>query len=356
MFPDFRDKSIAKKLSEGIRRISKNMGHIKIMHVCGTHEDTITKFGIRSLLPDNIEVISGPGCPVCVTTTREIDEAILLSKNEDVILTTFGDMMKVPGSESSINEAKSEGSDIRIVYSPSDAVKIAQETDKDVVHVAIGFETTAPSTAVELRNAPDNFSILNCHRTIPSAMAFLMESGDVKVNGFIDPGHVSTIIGIKPYRPVSERYNVPQVIAGFEPIDVLLAIFILLEMIENKEFKVRNEYSRVVREEGNPKALNAINEVFEPMDVKWRGFPEIPGSGLKLREKFRKYDAREKFDIRVEDRGEPRGCRCGDVLKGIIYPEECPLFGRKCTPVSPVGPCMVSMEGSCAIAFKYGSE
>ncbi|HEX54742.1 MAG TPA: hydrogenase formation protein HypD [Candidatus Altiarchaeales archaeon] len=357
MLHEFRDKSIAKRLSGRIRKISKGMGHIKIMHVCGTHEYTITRFGIRSLLPENIEVISGPGCPVCVTTTREIDEAILLSKNEDVIVTTFGDMLRVPGSESSLVDAKSRGCDVRVVYSISDAVEIARENSRrEVIHVAIGFETTSPSTAVEIKNAPENFSILNCHRLIPPAMEFLMERGNVKINGFINPGHVSTIIGLRPYYKISEKYNVPQVIAGFEPNDVLFAILILLDMIKNGEFEVRNEYSRVVREEGNLRAIKAINEVFKPSDVKWRGFPEIPGSGLKLRNRFLKYDAREKFDINLRNSKEPKGCRCGDILKGTIHPRECPLFSKICIPENPIGPCMVSMEGACAIAYRYGSE
>lgn len=352
----FRDRETADRISRRIRDISRDMHRIKLMHVCGTHEDTVTRYGIRSLLPENIEIISGPGCPVCVTTTREIDEAIHLA-GEDVIVTTFGDMFRVPGSSSSLADAKADGRDIRIVYSITDSLKTAKENPgRDVVHIAIGFETTAPSTAVALENAPENFHILSCHRTIPPAMNFLLESGNVKVDGFIDPGHVSTIIGLNPYKPLSSRFRIPQVIAGFEPLDVLYAILMLVDMIRKGKYEVRNEYLRVVKEGGNPKAVDAINRVFKHCDVKWRGFPEIPGSGLKLRDRYMEHDAKEKYRVRVRESKEPAGCRCGDVLKGVIYPLECPLFRRKCTPENPIGPCMVSGEGACMIAYRHGED
>ena len=356
MITEFRDRETAKKACDRIKEIAKNLDHAKIMHVCGTHEDTITRYGIRSLLPENVEVISGPGCPVCVTTGREIDEAIALA-DKGLTVTTFGDMLKVPGSENSLEGVKAKGGDVRVVYSITDATRIAAENpDTDVVHIAIGFETTAPSTAAELKTAPGNFSVLCCHRTIPNAMDLLLSSGDVKVNGFIDPGHVSAIIGLGPYRPLTEKFNVPQVIAGFEPLDVLFGILLILEMMENGKAEVKNEYSRVVKDEGNPRALEIMNEVFQPCDVRWRGFPIIPGSGLELKEEFSQYDARKKFNIKVEDRGEPAGCRCGDILKGLIRPDECPIFGKGCAPDKPVGPCMVSSEGACAIAYKFNKN
>jgi hydrogenase expression/formation protein HypD len=352
----FRDREIAGRISRRIDEISKEMDGVKLMHVCGTHEDTVTRFGIRSLLPENIEIISGPGCPVCVTTTKEIDEAIYLAR-EGVTVTTFGDMLRVPGSSSSLADAKADGCDIRVVYSITDAIKIARENPgREIVHIAIGFETTAPTTAIALEDAPGNFYVLSCHRLIPPAMSFLLDSGDVMVDGFIDPGHVSTVIGLDPYKPISDRFRIPQVIAGFEPLDVLFAVLKLLKMIKNKEHGVWNEYTRVVRDEGNPRAVDAMNRVFKHCDVKWRGFPVIPSSGLDLGDGFSGYDARAKFRIRVRESKEPKGCRCGDVLKGVIYPRECPLFGRKCNPENPVGPCMVSSEGACMIAYRYGED
>ena len=352
----FRDRRIAEKITSKIRATAEGMGPIRLMHVCGTHEDAIAKAGIRSLLPDNVEIISGPGCPVCVTTAKEIDEAIALAK-EGATVASFGDMMKVPGSASCLWDAKAEGADVRIVYSISDAVKLAKEKPgKEVVHIGIGFETTAPSSAAELLSAPENFFVLSCHRTIPAAMDFLLSEGDTKIQGFIDPGHVSAIIGVAPYRALSEKYGIPQVVAGFEPVDVLYGVFMLLEMIGQKEHGVRNEYTRVVKEEGNAKAVAILEKVFTPCDVKWRGFPVIPGSGLAIRDEYAGHDARKKFPLDVKESPEPRGCICGKILKGIAYPASCPLFGKRCTPESPVGPCMVSGEGSCHIAYKYGKK
>lgn len=343
------------KASKEIGDMASTLGKVKIMHVCGTHEDTITRFGIRSLLPENVEVISGPGCPVCVTTNREIDEAISLAQ-KGITVTTFGDMLRVPGSRSSLADSKADGNDVRIVYSVTDAVEIAHKNpEKEVAHIAIGFETTIPSNAVALQDAPENFSILCCHRLIPPAMELLLESHEVRIDGFIDPGHVSAIIGVKPYRPLAEKYRIPHVIVGFEPLDVLFSIIMLLEMIKNHECEVRNEYSRVVKEEGNQKALSIMDAVFEPCDVDWRGFPVIPRSGLMLRERFAEHDARERFELRVEPTEDLRGCRCSDVLKGLIYPRECPLFGKACTPKKPVGPCMVSAEGACSIMYRHTS-
>lgn len=350
---NFRDKNLALKLSEKIKKEAP-CKEIKIMEVCGTHTQVIEQFGIRQLIPENIELLSGPGCPVCVTSTREIDEAIELAK-KDITITTFGDMLRVRGSRKSLNDMKTEGRDVRIVYSISDSVKIAREhPEKEVVHIAIGFETTAPSTACELLLAPENFSVLSCHRLIPPAMEFLLSSEKVQIDGFICPGHVSTIIGVTPYQRMSEKFSVPQVIAGFEPIDVLIAIEMLLEMLNRGEVEVKNEYTRIVRPEGNLKAKEVMNKVFHLSNVDWRGFPEIKKSGLKLRKKFSRYDARKKFKIKVKKPKEPKGCICGKVLKGISSPRECKLFGKVCNPENPVGPCMVSSEGSCGIVYRYG--
>ncbi len=354
---DFRNRMLAQKASAKINQLSQDMGNVRIMHVCGTHEDTISRFGIRSLLPDNVEIVSGPGCPVCVTTTKEVDEAIFLAK-KGITVTTFGDMLKVPGSNGSLADIKAQGYDVRVVYSITDSIKLAENNpSREVVHLAIGFETTAPSTASAVMDSPKNFSALSCHRLIPPAMEFLLNDAGIqssaKVDGFIDPGHVSVIIGVEPYESLSSRYKIPQVISGFEPLDVLFGVLRLLEMIKDADYSVVNNYPRVVKYNGNPKAKHILNEVFETIDVKWRGFPLIPKSGLEIRDEFACHDARKKFVISVESDEVSTGCRCSDILKGIIYPMECPLFKTKCTPENPVGPCMVSSEGACMIAYKY---
>jgi len=337
--------------------------NIRIMHVCGTHQDTIIRYGLDNLLKDcGVEVRQGPGCPVCVTTEKEFTEAIILAKSGKIIA-TFGDVAKAPTLKGSLLAQRAEGCDVRIVYSIEDAVKIALENkEKDVVFMAVGFETTAPSTAATiLKEPPENFSILSCHRYIPPALHALLSMGEIKIDGLIEPGHVSTIIGVKPYEEISKVYHLPQVIAGFEPLDMLLAVYMLAKQIKNGEAKVENEYTRSVRYEGNPKALKIMDEVFKPFDIAWRGFPIIKGSGMILRKKFEKYDARKKFEdeldiLKEETFKETRGCRCGEILRGIIDPEDCPLFGRVCTPEKPVGPCMVSIEGSCNIQFRYGRK
>jgi len=350
----YRDRKTAADIIQEIRKMNPSR-RVKLMHVCGSHEVTMTKYGLRSLLPDWLEVISGPGCPVCVTTAAEIDEAVELAKR-GLLITTFGDMFRVPGTKSSLSSAKTDGADIRIVYGAADAVEIARRNPKrEVVHIAIGFETTAPTTAAEvLREPPENFSLLTCHRLIPPAMEFLLSSGEVALDGFICPGHVSTIIGSKPYEPLSERFKVPQVIAGFEPIDVLLGILMLLKQIREKRHEVEIEYTRSVKREGNTLAQQKMAQVFNIIDKKWRGFPTIPKSAFELKPEFERYDAREKYDIQVGEVTDfAKGCRCGEVLKGLIYPRECPLFGKACTPEHPVGGCMVTTEGACNIAFKY---
>ena len=355
-----KDKELAQKI---ISNIKKEKIKLKFMHVCGTHQDTLVKNGLDSLLKEcGIQIGQGPGCPVCVTTPKEIEEILLLA-DQNKIITSFGDMMRVPGEKDCLNSKKAEGKDIRTVYGIEDAVKIAEENpQEEIVFMAVGFETTAPTTAsIIINNPPDNFSIICCHRTMPNALKTILELGEIKINGLIEPGHVSTIIGKKPYEFISENYKIPQVIAGFEPLDVLMACYFLVKQIKNNEPFVQNEYSRAVNEEGNIKAQKMINEVFEPCDVKWRGFSTIEKSGLKLREKYGKYDARTKYKDILEsldnkDFKEPKGCRCGELLRGLINPTECPLFGKQCTPDMPIGPCMVSAEGSCNIEYRYGKK
>jgi len=269
-------------------------------------------------------------------------------------------MFRVPGEKLSLADVKAEGFDIRVVYSITDCISIAERLDKDVVFFSIGFETTTPATASVISTRPNIFSILSAHRLIPPAMEALIRMGEMKIDGFINPGHVSTIIGEKTYEFISSRYKMPQVIAGFEPLDVLIAVYMLAMQIINGEAKVENEYTRVVKREGNEKAQHIMNEVFEPFDISWRGFPVIPSSGLRLRRKFEEYDARKRYEDELselpDEYKEPAGCRCGEILRGLVYPDECPLFGKVCTPRHPVGPCMVSREGSCNIMLRYGER
>jgi hydrogenase expression/formation protein HypD len=352
-----KDKNLAKDVVSKIKKLNVNL---KFMHVCGTHQDTLVKNGLVSLMKEcGVEIGQGPGCPVCVTTPREIEEMLVLARKGKTV-TSFGDMINVPGEEESLRSMRTEGFDVRTVYGIEDAVEIAEKNkDLDVVFMAVGFETTAPTTAsVILNNPPDNFSILCCHRTIPEALRAIIEMGEIKIDGLIEPGHVSTIIGTKPYEFLSKEYNVPQVVAGFEPIDILMGAWMLVQQIEKGESFVQNEYTRVVHPKGNIKAQKAIKEVFEPGDVKWRGFPVIPKTSLELRNKFDKYDARKKFEdelteLENKEFHEPEGCLCGELLRGLVSPFECPLFGQACTPETPVGPCMVSIEGSCNIEYRY---
>jgi len=353
-----------KKLAEDIvSKIKKANVKLKFMHVCGTHQDTLVKHGLDSLLKKcGIEIGQGPGCPVCVTTPKEIEEMLILARSRKIV-TSFGDMMNVPGEHFSLRNIKAEGHDVRTVYGIEDAVKIAEESpEKEVVFMAVGFETTAPTTAsVLLKEPPSNFSILNCHRVIPPALKAIIEMGEIKIDGLIEPGHVSTIIGTKPYEFLSKDYSIPQVVAGFEPLDLLMATWILVDQIKKGEASVKNEYFRAVSINGNVKAKDALDRVFEPGDKKWRGFPVILNSSLELRKKFQKYDARKKYEdilITLENKEfkEPPGCKCGEVLRGLINSNECPLFGNKCTPDTPVGPCMVSIEGSCNIEYRYAEK
>ncbi len=353
----YRNENLAQEIVTKLKALDLNL---RLMHVCGTHQDTLMRYGLNSMLTEvGIEVRAGPGCPVCVTTANEIEEAIALARNGKVVA-SFGDMFRVPGEEKSLADVKAEGYDVRMVYSITDCIALAEKTDKDVVFFSIGFETTAPTPAsVILSQPPENFSILSAHRLIPPAMAALLQMGELKIDGFIDPGHVSAIIGAGPYEFLSRDHNIPQVIAGFEPLDLLVAVYMLAMQIRQGEAKVENEYARVVKAEGNEKAKRIMATVFEPGDVGWRGFPVIPCSGLTLRNEFERYDARKRYEDELStlssDYKEPEGCRCGEILRGVVDPNDCPLFGTTCTPQHPVGPCMVSREGSCNILFRYGT-
>ncbi len=341
---------------EIVKRIEDISRPVKIMHVCGSHEHTIMQHGIRSLIPEEVEVVAGPGCPVCCVPSREVDECLQLAR-QGVTITTFGDMLRVPGATGTLADAKADGADVRVVYGVSNAVEIAKKVDNEVAFMAAGFETTAPTTASEIVSGPpENFSVLSCHRLIPPALKFLIESGEVNLNALIEPGHVSTIIGTHPYEVFSQKYGIPQVVAGFNPFDVLIAIYLILKQIKEGKAEVQNEYKRAVKEEGNLKAQELMGEVFHVKSREWRGFPEIPDSFYEINDEFSQFNAREKFNIHVEKTQDVvTGCICGPILRGVARPEECKLFRQECNPVNPVGACMVSKEGTCNIAYRYST-
>jgi hydrogenase expression/formation protein HypD len=351
------DKTIAEK---AIKKLESWQLNIKVMHVCGGHQDTLVRSGLDDLLKKTgIDIRQGPGCPVCVTTAKEIEQAMVLAR-EDRTFMVFGDMMRVPGKEDTLFDLKSKGGDVKMVYSIDDAVKYAgSHPDKEVVFMAIGFETTAPSTAAVLSSKPpENFSVFCTHRYVPPALKGIIELGEVSLDGFIEPGHVSTIIGTTPYEFISTEYGMPQVVTGFEPLDLLMGIYMVAKQVKEGRAEIENEYTRVVQTDGNPKAIAAMEQVFTPSDTAWRGFGVIPGSGMKIRDEYQQYDAALKYqDVIVhldeEDFSEPPGCRCGEVLRGLIDSRECTLFGTGCTPSKPIGPCMVTAEGSCNIVYKY---
>lgn len=353
---EYRDSEISRKLIKKIKDISKR--EIRLMEVCGTHTVSIFRSGIRSVLPSTISLLSGPGCPVCVTDQTEIDAFIELSRVDDVIITTFGDLMRVPGTTSSLQKQRAEGKDIRVVYSTIDALEIARKNpDKKVVFLGVGFETTAPTIAAAIYSADqmkvDNFSVLSAHKLVPPALEALMATDDVLIDGFILPGHVSVIIGEKAYQPFCSKHHVPCVIAGFEPIDILQAISMLVTQIETGTPRLENAYGRAVTHEGNTRAQKMLEDVFEPADACWRAIGVIPQSGLKIRRKYERHDAGRIFDIEVSGSMDPRGCACGEILTGTKTPPECPLYKTVCTPIDPIGPCMVSTEGTCAAYYKY---
>ncbi len=354
---DFRDQTQAEILLERIRQLSRGLPQINLMEVCGTHTMAISRFGLRKLLPDNIRLVSGPGCPVCVTPECYLDQAIILAEKKNVCLTTFGDMMRVPASHSSLEESLTRGSRIIVVYSPLEALELARRSKQEVVFLAIGFETTAPAVAsvilLATRKKVKNFSVLVGHKLIPPAMDALLCDGQVKIDGFICPGHVSAIIGTKSYQFIPEKYGLPCVIAGFELIDILQSIVMLLEQIQKKDACVQIQYSRCVRPEGNEKAWRLVNLIFETGRTLWRGLGTLDDSGLYLRKDYSLWDACWKFDLPEMETSVRSSCRCGDVLKGLITPQQCPLFKKSCSPSRPKGPCMVSSEGTCAAYYRY---
>lgn len=349
-----------KQMLDELHMLTEGIGRpLKLMEVCGTHTVEIFRHGIRDVIPKSIALLSGPGCPVCVTSVHDVDAAIAIAKNPDVILGTFGDMMRVPGGTESMLEARSKGADIRVLYSPMDALSLAQlEKEREVVFFATGFETTSPLIAGTIAHAEQmgvkNFSIYVSHKLVPPALKALLDSSDVQVDGFILPGHVSTIIGRKPYEFVPKQYKKPSVITGFEAKEIIEGILMIVRQIAQKRESVEIQYRSAVRDEGNPRAVALLDQYFEPADAYWRGIGIIPASGLKLREQYASFDANRKFTPPISDAKEPELCSCGDILRGVKIPTECPLFGTGCTPDAPVGPCMVSTEGSCAAYYKYG--
>jgi hydrogenase expression/formation protein HypD len=353
----FRNHRTARVITAEIEELAKQADNARFMEVCGSHTMSIARYGIRQILSCNVRLISGPGCPVCVTDAAYIDAAVELA-GKGIHIATFGDMLKVPGSSGTLAGARSEGAQVHVCYSPLEALRIAAENPSEqVVFLAIGFETTIPPVISILKRASEesiqNISLLTAFKLVPPALEALAADRDVAVNGFLLPPHVSAIIGAGAYRSFVETHRLPGVIAGFEPLDILLGVRGLLQQLAQGKAELVNQYERVVREQGNKIALALMYRYLETADASWRGIGTIPGSGLVLREEFFKYDAAVKFDVSVHGGKPDIRCRCGDVLRGIIFPDECSMFNRECTPLSPVGPCMVSSEGSCAAYFKY---
>lgn len=354
---EFRNIKLAQALSAQITRLSKRP--LSLMEVCGTHTASIFRHGIQDLLPPTIRLLSGPGCPVCVTASSDVDKALMISRMPGVILSTFGDMMRVPGSYGSLQEARAEGAGVHIVYSPLDALHLAEgRPNQKVVFFGVGFETTSPLIAATLKRAMSlglkNLYLLSVHKLIPPALRSLVSSREVKIDGLILPGHVSAIIGSGPYQFLAKEFRVPAVISGFEPLDILQSICMLVEQAEGEEAKVQIQYRRVVSPQGNERAVRCLEEIFHPVDEHWRGLGLLPNSGLKLREEWREWDAESQFDLPTCSSEDPPLCQCGEILRGVLLPSQCSLFAESCTPDNPVGPCMVSSEGTCSIHYRYG--
>jgi hydrogenase expression/formation protein HypD len=355
---EYRDTALVSRLVEKIKRSSTRP--VRLMEFCGGHTVAIMKNGIRQLLPETITMLSGPGCPVCVTSNSDIDKAIAMAKLPDVIVTTFGDMIKVPGSSSSLQQARAEGADIRVVYSTLDALKIATENPaKSVIFLGIGFETTAPTIAAALTGAEEkdirNFFVLSMLKICPPVIKALLNLGEIKLDGIIAPGHVSAIIGSGPYEFIPRDYSIACVVSGFEVLDILQTVAMLVDQIESGKPKVEIGYRRGVKAEGNRQALELMEHVFETGSADWRGIGPITSSGLKLSEEYRSFDAGYRFLVNVEPTIEIKGCICGEILRGVKTPADCVLFGKACLPEHPVGPCMVSSEGACSAHHSYGA-
>ena len=354
---EYRNPELGKRLIDRIHRHSTRP--VRLMEFCGGHTASILKHGIRQLLPQTIEMLSGPGCPVCVTANADLDKAIALAHLPNVITTSFGDMVRVPGSHSSLQQAKAEGCDVRVVYSIQDALYIARDNpDKSVIFLGIGFETTAPTIAASVLQAEqegiNNYYILSLHKLCPPIMKAILDMGEVRLDGIICPGHVSAVIGSYPYQFIPDNYNIACVVSGFEPLDVLLCIDMLVNQIETEQYQVQIAYRRGVKPEGNRQALKLMDTVFEVSEANWRGIGAVPSSGLRLKKSYHQFDAEANFDIKPEPSHEAEGCLCGSILRGVNTPLDCKLFRHICTPEHPVGPCMVSSEGSCATYYHYG--
>ncbi|MDX6540581.1 MAG: hydrogenase expression/formation protein HypD [Gaiellales bacterium] len=357
---EYRDAELGRALAGEILAIVEPGREYKLMEVCGGHTHTIYKYGVDDLLPANVELVHGPGCPVCVIPMGRVDDAIAVAHAPDVIFTCFGDMMRVPGGSGTLLDAKARGADVRMVYSPLDALRIARENpEREVVFFAVGFETTAPSTALTLKRAKlegvRNFSCFCNHVTIVPPLRALLESPDLRLDGFIGPGHVSTVVGARPFEFIPADYGKPLVISGFEPLDLLQSVYMVLRQLGERRCEVENQYARVVPADGNPAALAVLEEVFELRPhFEWRGLGFISHSGLKLSQAYSELDAELRFDVPGVRVADPKACQCGEVLKGVIRPWECKVFGTACTPERPIGTCMVSSEGACAAYYNYG--
>ena len=358
---EYRDPELAKLQLQAIRQtIADYDGTMTFMEVCGTHTMAIYQHGIRNLLPGQVKLISGPGCPVCVTPVGFVDQAVALARRPNTIIATFGDMVRVPGSSSSLLHEQARGATIKIVYSPLDAVSIAEKNPESaVVFLGVGFETTTPTVAGTILTAAskklDNFYVLCSHKTMPGPMAALAGDPELQVDGYLCPAHVSAIIGANAYQPLVDNYRVPCVVTGFEPLDVLQGVLMLARQVVAGEARVETQYRRVVKPAGNLKAQQLLNQVFAACDARWRGIGDIPDSGLQLRPEYHRFDAARQLQVEVETEIEHKGCLCGEILKGKVQPNNCPLFRTVCTPEDPVGACMVSSEGTCAAEYKYGT-
>ncbi|HIQ06426.1 MAG TPA: hydrogenase formation protein HypD [Anaerolineae bacterium] len=354
---EYRDPALARKLLDSIARLADRP--MAFMEFCGGHTHAIMQHGIRQLLPSTVRLMSGPGCPVCVTSQTDIDRAIALARMPGAIIATFGDMVRVPGSEYSLQEAAAQGADVRIVYSPLDAVQLAQALpNRQFIFLGIGFETTAPGVAASILQAETlgltNYTVFSMHKLTPPAMRGILDAGEVRLDGVIGPGHVTTIIGSNAWRFLPDEYGMPIVVSGFEPVDILLTVERLARQVVEGRAEVGNSYSRSVHSEGNQAALRVMWQVFQLSDADWRGFGILPGSGMAIRERYARFDASRRFPVTVGSSREPPGCYCGEVLRGVMEPLDCPLFAKGCTPERPIGPCMVSSEGACAAYFLYG--
>jgi hydrogenase expression/formation protein HypD len=353
---EYRDGEKARRIVKEIRRMADRP--LKLMEVCGTHTVSIARFGLRQILPETIELLSGPGCPVCVTSNGDLDKAIALCRTPGAVVATFGDMLRVPGSDSSLDRERASGRDVRIVYSPLDGLTMAEKApDRSVIFLGVGFETTAPTVAATVLEAKSrrmkNFFVFSAHKTVPAALKALLDLGEVHLDGFILPGHVSAIIGSRPYEFLAKDYGLACVVSGFEPLDILQSLLMLVRQVREGRPRVEIQYRRGVNLDGNRQAQEIMAQVFTPQDVEWRGLGLIPGTGLALRRDFSALDASRAFPVQVSPPRTNSACRCGEVLRGVSRPRECALFAQVCSPRNPIGPCMVSSEGTCAAVFKY---